>query len=155
MSDIEQIIEAGRDELDRSTDTPIYGVALLGTWARRHLGRVLADRDRLAARVAELESGLTFQTQRHRIEQLTQAHHASTRERDEALARIADRDRLAAELAAHRQALADIRAADPAMFDPESGRGEAYESYGSAGDSLRYAYVDAVAPLAAWENRNA
>ncbi|MFE3196245.1 hypothetical protein ACFXHA_45120 [Nocardia sp. NPDC059240] len=56
MPDLDDIVAAGRDELDRSTDEPIYGVALLGTWARRHLAHVLDDRDRLAARIAELET---------------------------------------------------------------------------------------------------
>ncbi|MGV9666958.1 hypothetical protein [Nocardia niigatensis] len=156
MRDLDQIIEAGRDELDRSTDEPIYGVALLGTWARRHLGHVLDDRDRLAARVAGFENGQTVQAQRTRIEQLTQAYRASIGERDEARTRnhalVAERDRLLAELAAYRQALADIIAADPDLFDDAEGRGRAYETYGSPGDGLREAYVAAVAPLAELEN---
>ncbi|WP_327139377.1 hypothetical protein [Nocardia sp. NBC_01327] len=60
--------------------------------------------------------------------------------------------RLAAELLAHRNALAAIKAADPDLFDDSEERGGAYETYGSAGDGLRWAYVAAVAPLTAQEN---
>ncbi|WP_405137470.1 hypothetical protein [Nocardia sp. NBC_01388] len=59
--------------------------------------------------------------------------------------------RLATELLAHRTALAAIKAADPDLFDDSEERGRAYETYGSAGDSLRRAYVAAIAALATQE----
>ncbi|MFE3060573.1 hypothetical protein [Nocardia sp. NPDC059239] len=74
--------------------------------------------------------------------------------RDIALTRKTQRDEARAELAAYRKALADIRAADPALFEDTDGRGRAYETYGSGGDDLREAYLAAVAPLAAWETTN-
>ncbi|MFE2996852.1 hypothetical protein ACFXG4_17775 [Nocardia sp. NPDC059246] len=66
--------------------------------------------------------------------------------------RVAERDRLAAELAVYRQALAAIRAADPDLFDDPAERGGVYETYGRARDRLRKAYVAAIAPITAWEN---
>ncbi|MFE3279632.1 hypothetical protein [Nocardia sp. NPDC059239] len=71
------------------------------------------------------------------------------------LARVAERDRLAAELTVYRQTLAAIRAADPDLFDDPEERGGAYETHGSAGDRLRQAYAAAIAPSTALENPHA
>ncbi|MGW4124746.1 hypothetical protein [Nocardia sp. NPDC004711] len=85
--------------------------------------------------------------------EVTLAHNVKLE--TELRAETAAGDDLEEELAAYYQALTDIRAADPALFDTSEGRGRAYETYGSGGDDLREAYVAAVAPLAAWENPHA